>query len=211
MDIEEFERYKRIRDVSDSLKAARAFFAANKDGGELAKKIQGLSYSEQLDWEQFSVCAESPGPVKDEEMLVRQILNPVHFDIEADEVKPNLFEDVISKGASTHRSNHCSEEMILNIALDRVAVQNVNPPKTGLRTLIGYVSISALAVRNLSVDVDSLRDKRVLAVYDTANKKDSSHTDICLLQRQKQAELSVKSQLYLHAKGTLKRTDRPLS
>lgn len=193
-----------ICDVSGSFDEAKSFFAANKDGGELSKRIQGLNYREQLEWERVSVCVESPGPVKCDEFLARQIVSPVHFDLQANEVKPNLFEDVVSKGASTHRLNHSTEEEILRIARERVASQNLNPPRTGLRTLIGYVSISAAAVRGVSVDVEQLRDKRVLAVYDTANQSDPSHADVCLLQRQRQAELSVKSQLYLQAKGTLK-------
>ena len=191
--------------MSCSLESARDFFALHKDGGDLAKKIQDLPCSVQIAWEQIAVCADSPGPVVNTELLLRQIVCPVHFDFETNEVKPNLFEDAISKGASIHRLSHTTEEKIVDIAQQRVYSQNINPPKTGPRTLIGYVSIAAHAARAVRVDVEGFRERQVLAIYDTANDKDQSHADICLLRRQKQAEISVKSQLYLLAKGSLKR------
>lgn len=191
--------------VNEVIDEARAFFATNMGGGELSKHVQARPSDEQLAWERLSVSAVSPGPVINNEVLCRQIVSPVHFDADANEIRPNLFEDVIGKGASTHRRSYISDERLVEIAQDRVAQQNLNPPKTGPRTLIGYVSIEAAAVRTLRVDVEALREQQVLAVYDTGNAKDPSHADICLLRRQKQAELSVKSQLYEKAKGTLKR------
>ena len=190
-------RNVRIYDVSESLELVRSFFATNKDSGELAKRIQSRDYFDRIAWEQVSVCQESPGPVRDEEILLRQIVNPVHFDLDSDEIKPNLFEDIVSRGASTHRKQHTTDEKILDIARERVELQNKNPPRTGIRTLIGHVSLSVSVVRMMSVDVETLREKRLLAIYDTANEKDPSHADICLLHRQKQVELSVKSQLTL--------------
>lgn len=195
--------------MRERIDEARAFFAANMSSGELAKSVQARPLEEQLAWETLSACAESPGPVKAAEILCRQIVSPVHFDADANEIRPNLFEDVIGKGASTHRRSHITDQRLLEIALERVGQQNLNPPKTGPRTLIGYVFIEAAAVRTLRVDLEALREQQVLAVYDTANAKDSSHADICLLRRQKQAELSVKSQLYEKAKGTLKRIVLP--
>ncbi len=178
----------------------REFFQSNLENKEPCKLLQNLSSDKQLAWEAESASEYSPGPVSNSEELCRHVLNPVHFDLQNNTIKPSFFDDASGKGASVNRLFYTNIEQIRKAAQARVDMSNKNPPNSGLRKLIGYSSVTANEVREIFT---GMPPRRAMAVYDTAKSDDSSHADICQLVKTKVMEKSVRVQLYWLAKNRL--------
>jgi hypothetical protein len=176
----------------------REFFQENLENNERCKLLQNVSVEEQLAWETESASLYSPQPITDSEILCRHVLNPVHFDPQTNSIKPNFFEDASGKGASVNRLLYTNIEKIRKDAQARVDISNQNPPKTGLRKLIGYANVTASEVREIYT---GMPPRRAMAAYDTAKSDDPSHADICQLVKTKAMEKSVRVQLYWLAKS----------
>ena len=177
------------------------FFESVKDNLTYCKALQTHPEDVQLSWEGESASASSPSPVISDEILVRQVIDPTHYDHVSNNIAPTFFDDASSRGASCHRIKHITIEKVKEIAEARVAIVNLDPPKTGIRRAIGFTKLSALAVRN--VFPESMPNRRGSAVYDTAKSDDISHADICQLVSGKQEGKSVRAQLFMLAKERL--------
>lgn len=179
----------------------REFFESVKDDPAYCKALQKHPEDVQLLWEAETASEVSPSPVTSDEVLVRQVIDPTHYDNVANSIAPTFFDDASSRGASCHRMKHIKVETIKKMAEERVAIVNLDPPKTGIRRAIGFTKLSALEVRN--VFPESLPGRRGSAVYDTAKTDDISHADICQLLQGKQEGKSVRAQLFMLAKERL--------
>jgi len=155
----------------------------------------------QVACELESASVHSPSPVQNIEVLVRQVVDPTHFDHVTGTIKPTFFDDAANIGASCHRVQYTTETQIRQMTERRVALANQNPPKTGLRSAIGYASVSAIDVRSITTAGNPSR--RGAAIYDTAKSDDISHADICQLVSGRQEGRSVRAQLWELAKDRL--------
>lgn len=159
----------------------KSFFAKHKDEGKLSKEIQTVDAERQVAWESISCVDCSPGAVLDEEILCRQILHPVHVDKETGAVKPTVFDDVSSRGASVHRRGYISDAQMIATMNARVEASHIASPEAPKRSMVGYVPVSVQVVRSIKNPTMDGGGRRQLGVYDTAKEDDPSHADICLL------------------------------
>lgn len=180
----------------------RDFFEANKGSKELCTALQKVPLDDQLAWEGESASPHSLGPIEDDEVFCRQVVDPTHFDKVSGTIKPNFLDDASHKGASGHRLKHTTVRTLREISEARVAKANEDPPPTGLRESIGYATVTAAEVR--CVFTEPLL-RRALGIYDTGREDDRSHADICQLVSGKQQGKSIRAQLFKIAKDRLVR------
>lgn len=118
--------------------------------------------------EEGSVSPYSPGPVADEEVLVRAIFNRIYVDSEG-ALKPTYFQAVIRdftvRGLSVNRREYVTEDDFL----DRLRGHASN--KHGY---LGFIAAKCGDLRSLFSE-----GRRLLCVYDTATEIDCSHADVC--------------------------------
>lgn len=180
----------------------RDFFDSVKDELKPCKVLQGHPEETQVAWEHESASVYSPCPVKDVEMLARQVVDPTHYDTVTGTIKPTFFDDASGIGASCHRVEYTDLDQVREFTMQRVTQINQNPPSTGPRTAIGYTPIFATEVRSIMV-TNGDQSRRGAAVYDTAKSDDNSHADICQLVSGSQEGRSVRAQLFMLAADRL--------
>ena len=110
----------------------------------------------------------SPGPVRDEEILPREIFNPQHIKEVLLERAVSL-EDLRSKGFSVHRKKYVTEKFIRARIDERLVI----PRKEAPWEAEGVAMIETSKVRQVCVD-----DKRAFVVIDTANEDNQGHASI---------------------------------
>lgn len=157
------------------------FFESIKDrSGEKCKLLWNHPHETLLSWEDETASPHSPGPVANDEILIRHWVNPVHIDPDTGKLKPTAFGDLSNKGLSVNRLSFIELREIQEAAQRRVASYNEANPEKPQRSLVSYNSYMAGQVRAI---LDQGR-YRALAVYDTANAQDYSHADVCVIDKQ---------------------------
>jgi len=129
-----------------------------------------------LELEKQKVVEISPGIVKDEEKIARQIFSPIHYDEELDEIVAAAFHDVKDKGLSVNRLNHASEEDVHHAGLAKAEKDRISKPN---RKYIGFCQTDVEEVRLISEG-----DIRIFAVYDSALPEAIHHADICQIMHE---------------------------
>ena len=168
------------------------FFSQNSNNKDKCKLLYQIPQDKLLAWELESASEYSPGPVKNEEFLYRQILSPVHYDEEAKAFKPTAFDDASNKGMSVNRLEYTSIEHINQMANDRVEQHNQSYPEKP-RSFPGTVRFVCDDIRKITVHPDgSVAPVRGCVVYDTAYEHDQSHADICEIAKTKAYARSVR-------------------
>lgn len=181
---------------------------------EISKVLQGVEPPTQLHWESTSVHPElSPGPVHDDEVLCRPMINPVHYDTATGMLKPTAFDDCSSIGLSVDRLAHVTTERSLQKARARVTEYNARPDKKLERSLVGHTVLSVAAVRSVVAlqqlqRQSELETRRALGVYDTSLDGEPEHADVLQLVPGKQAGRSARRDLFeLGNRGFIKLED----
>jgi hypothetical protein len=167
----------------------RDFFAINAITGDVAKALQ--KQPSPIAWERMSASDHSPGPVSDGEVVYRQILHPIHIDIQTRKLKPAAFADAADKGMSVERVAHKSLDDIRQSGRDRAAAQRKDP-KYADRRLFAVAELHSIDIRSIVVD----GGKRALAVYDTAECNNAAHADVYQVIPGRQSFRSARSQLF---------------
>lgn len=178
----------------------REFFRRHALGHALSRELQQIDEQTQLAWEAETASEYSPCPVGNQEQLARQVLDPAFFDADTGEVKPTLFDDASSRGASINRRQYLTDQQLHAKGNDRVLqalARNTHPKR-----YIGFVSLAAQDVRRIMAVLNGMQS-RAFGVYDTAEASDPSHADICQLLADRAVGRSVRSQLFQLAKGAL--------
>lgn len=165
------------------------FFAINATNNDVATVLQ--KQASPIAWEQMSASDHSPGPVCDGEIVYRQILHPIHIDVETKKLKPTAFADAADKGMSVERVAHKSLDDIQQSGRDRAAAQRKNP-KNSERRLFAVAELHSIDIRAIVVD----GGKRALAVYDTAECDNPAHADVYQIIPGRQSFRSARSQLF---------------
>lgn len=171
--------------------SALQFFEKHAAAEDRMKALQGLHERVQLAWECEKVSRYSPGPVQNDEMLVRTFDQPTHY--RDGKILPAAFTDIASRGLSCNRLNYTTVDESLTRSSHRVAAANVRSGSD--RRTIAYATYSVDYLRDLTC-YEGAQCRRALAVYDTAYEVDPSHADICLLVSDKQVERRLRSSLF---------------
>lgn len=141
----------------------------------ISKKLAN-NQEKALEWEQIKTSKYSPGVVGNEEIIVRQIFSPIHFDEDTGDVKTAAFEDASNKGLSVNRLAHASSEEIHHLGEEKASTDR----KLGKseRLYLGFVETD---VENVRSDLED--NSRVFTVYDTALKETIHHGDVCIIKQ----------------------------
>lgn len=114
----------------------------------------------------------SPGVVKDIEIIVRFVTSPMFFNSRTRKLKANFFSHVTSAGCSIQRNS-----IALDAELSDLICKSLSRDSDSL--WIGVLSAQCNNLREIKIEnVPSLS----LCVYDTANKENPAHGEICATQ-----------------------------
>lgn len=167
----------------------RDFFEQHAQTSDKAGALQQSGTA--VKWEALSASCHSPGPVTDEEALLRLVISPIHLDVVNKTIRPSLLSDVKDKGGSVHRLKHITREAA--IGAGQAWQDQKNATGATQRTVHGTVTLPADDVRRLKVGTGH----RAFCVFDTAKPDDPSHADIFLVATCGEKELrSARLQLY---------------
>jgi hypothetical protein len=168
----------------------KEFFENNRDNREKCKLLQSMP-EVALAWEAFCSASDlSSGRVGDNEMLYRQIYQPIHFDTETRKLKPTAFDDVANKGLSVNRALLESRQAVEKKARAKAERDRLRRPD---RFFYGLASIVCKDMRCI---LSSTTQKQAFCIFDTALQDDLSHADVCQIISGKQEARSVRSKLY---------------
>lgn len=128
-----------------------------------------------LDERRSATPGISPGVVRDDEYLLRELYFPQHTeDKEGHRLTPRAIpvRELIETGCSVHRQSYASAEQVRETIAERLA-----RPRTGEPWLsLGVAKLKTEDVRNLRLDPDS--HEQLLVVIDTATVEMSWHASI---------------------------------
>ncbi|WP_204313619.1 hypothetical protein [Stenotrophomonas maltophilia] len=144
------------------------FFESHLNDGEKVKALVKDGRGDE--WLAAGLCASafSPGVVTSDEVIVRQVHSPLHWDPETQVVKPGFYDDLTNKGLSVNRVDHVEE-------LDALTEESEARARSSNREAIGFVKFPASAAQEISKMVDG----GSVGVFDTALQNDRSHADVC--------------------------------
>lgn len=135
--------------------------------------------------ERATVSDFSPGPVRNDEILIRTLYSSIHINNQTHEVDPAAFSDVLKRGLSVDRKSYISQRK-LEIKAQKKIEQDLEAGKTR-RAFLGVTVANCSDIRSL-LERDT---NRSFCVYDTATEDNCAHADIC--------------QAFVHLPGTEKR------
>lgn len=157
------------------------FFQRQRDPKDLGPELRSLAHETVLPWEQLSASEQSPSPVQNDELLYRQMLDPVHWNSQKHEFTPGAFTDVDTIGMSVNRIEFTTLKDLANQALERVVKHKQTYPERPPRTFLGFAVLRCLEIREKTLQTEHGELLRLFGVFDTASLEDKSHADICRL------------------------------
>ncbi|RZF24628.1 hypothetical protein EVC45_37930 [Paraburkholderia sp. UYCP14C] len=171
--------------------ACSDFFAEHAEDNQKVKALQKIP--EALAWEGETASDHSPGVVKNEELIVRQVMHPNFFDDEKQKIKPIWFDDVTNRGFSSDRLAYTTVEEVIARAKARADERNAKP-ENAEKPPVTVHSLGKLPVSRIREVICD--DARAFGVYDTARADNISHTDVCQLANGTQKARSIRYELY---------------
>ncbi|HZZ05902.1 hypothetical protein [Paraburkholderia sp.] len=171
--------------------ACREFFAEHAEDKQKVKALQKVA--DALAWEEEIASEHSPGTVKNEELIVRQVTHPNFYDDALQKIKPIWFDDVTNRGFSSDRLAYTSVEAVVERAKARADERNAKP-ENAEKTPVTVLSLGKLPVSRIrEVTCD---DNRAFGVYDTALADNIAHADVCQLAHGTQEARRIRYELY---------------
>jgi hypothetical protein len=179
------------------------------EGKELVAALQSLATDdERAAWERRSVSCHSPGPVHDDETIVRVLDQPLHVGSD-DILKPSAFTDVESLGMSVQRLAHCTLSEALEHSRTRTTAQRSRRVAAGLvddgRKPVAILKLNVRDLRELHTSND--KPRRAVGVYDSARAGpavESAHADVAAFGKGAAAR-RARAWLYEYAKSALEK------
>lgn len=114
----------------------------------------------------------SPGTISMSERLARFVFSPMHVDRKTGNIKPSIFSHVHTKGCSIQRDSVAQpDEIDAFITKFLSAADN--------RIWVGVLLGQCKSVRNIKA---AESDQRAVCVYDTAEKSNPAHGELCQTQ-----------------------------
>lgn len=178
------------------------FFDTHTHDVQKCVSLQKHSIETLISWEAQSASKFSPSVVGDDEILARQIMSPLHFDVETNKFTAAAFSDVKDKGGSVNRLAHTSEADV-NEAL-AARVEKKNEYSANRTEAWGVLHLNCGDIRSLVTTMDSDVPLRGFGVYDTALENDVSHADICQMLPEGGRARSLRKELLNLANRTLR-------
>lgn len=154
------------------------------EGKALVVALQGFSSDdERAAWERRSVSCHSPGPVHDDETVVRVLDQPLH--VGSDHMlKPSAFTDLESLGMSVQRLAHCTLSEVLEHNRTRTTAHRDRRAAEGMlddgRQPVAMLKLMVRDLRELHTLHDKL-PRRAVGVYDSAREGpavEAAHADV---------------------------------
>jgi hypothetical protein len=163
------------------LNPCQEFFQRQRDPKELGPELRSLAHETILPWELQSASEQSPSSIQNDELLYRQMLDPVHWNSQKHEFTPGAFTDVDSIGMSVNRIKFTTLEDLACRALERVVKHKQIYPERPPRTFLGFTVLRCFEIREQMLQTENGELLRLFGVFDTASLEDKSHADICRL------------------------------
>ena len=138
-----------------------------QDDPQRADKLSAVSPT--CGCEKFRTSQYSPGVVSNDEMLTRFVFSPVHVSKKNGGVLPALFNQVHTSGCSVQRDSIANNSEITTFVSTFLGAGQD-------RVWMGVVSAACQAVRNIKIED---KGERVLCVFDTAEKGNPAHGEVC--------------------------------
>ena len=116
----------------------------------------------------------SPGIVQDEELILREIIYPIHSDdLQGDSIHARAItlDEFRTTGFSTHKVRHTNQEQVTSAINERLAKAS---PGTEARVLIGVSGLSVAEIRSIRLD----SHKQVFVVIDSATDAMPWHASV---------------------------------
>lgn len=184
------------------------------EGKALVAALQGLATdAERAKWERCSVSRHSPGPVHDDEIVVRVLDQPLHVGSN-DMLKPSAFTDLESLGMSVQRLAHCTVGEVVEHGRARTKAYRDRHAAEGLaddgRQPVALLKLKVCDLRELH----TLHDKpprRAVGVYDSAREEfavEAAHADVAAFGKGAAAR-RARAWLHEYAKTALEKIGPP--
>lgn len=143
------------------------FFEANRNNKDKVKALVATKCGDT--WADAKLVASpySPGPIHDDEEIVRQVHSPLHWDEARQEVKPGFYDDLSNKGLSLNRLSYATAEELAQASRERAGARG--------REAMGFVRCTAGQMVGVMRSVNGASG----AIFDTADEQDVSHADAC--------------------------------
>lgn len=150
--------------------ACRAIFNSAMSGSSLQDEVYETFSNGEC--EQCSVSEHSPGPVENDEILTKLIVDPIHFDNGI--VSPAAFTDAYTLDLSLFRENYAGDAE-LQLAINQIKATGQKKDPIQKRQIVAVMHASAAAVRQLQLEEPN---ERMCLVYDTAEADKPAHASI---------------------------------
>lgn len=119
----------------------------------------------------------SKSPIDGEECVARFVFSPMHINTKTGQIKPSIISHVFNRGCSIQRDTIAPDDEI-NRFISKFLSQEPSK-RTWNKVLVGKCS----DLRNILID-----SKRALCLYDTAEKDNPAHGEICLSREISEAD-----------------------
>lgn len=160
------------------------FFETHHDNKQKVKELVDDGRGEEWLAEGLRASSHSPGIVSEQEIVVRQVHSPLHWDPVAKVVKLGFYDDLTNKGLSVNRLIHADVEVLSNDSADRAQSSN--------REAIGFVKFPASTAGEVTAAVSD----GAVGVFDTALEKDKSHADVCQIKGDRAAGRALRQRMF---------------
>lgn len=150
-----------------SMNPCMAFFEANRDNRDKVKSLIECGLGNDWFAAGLSASPHSPSPISLQEVIVRQVHTPLHWDSENAEVKLGFYDDLTRAGLSVNRLSHALSSDLSDNSEQRAEERG--------RSALGFIITDVEHVCAL-LTADGQPSG---AVFDTANEDDISHADVC--------------------------------
>ncbi len=169
--------------------ACKDFFTQHMGDTQKVKALQKIP--EALAWEGETASDHSPGPVANDESIVRQVTHPNFVDAE-NKIKPIWFDDVTNKGFSSDRLTLTTIDEVVERAQRRADERNAKPENAEKQVTVHSLGkLSVEQIRRVRCD-----NTQAFGVYDTGLPDNRAHADVCQLVHSTQAARSVRYELF---------------
>lgn len=180
--------------MTSSANPCQAFFEKNAQTEN--KSAELVKSGVAIGLEALSASPHSPGPVENEEHVLRLVVNPIHINLEDGSLKPTLMSDVKLRGASVQRLAYIFRDTVIDMGRQNAERKNAGAGNTGQeRSVYGTVELSVKDIREVVI---ATKD-RAFGVFDTAKQLDPSHADVFLIVSDGQGARSARLQLMVLA------------
>ncbi len=151
----------------------RAFFSNAANHENICEKLRASSL-QCAQCEETSVSPHSPGAIRNDEALARQIFSPHQINPDTGEPNAAAFTDAEKIGMSVDRLPVCGILSVHRRGSEKQAADRERKTRTDIDYL-GFIASTCGAIRSLLDE----KGERQFVVLDTATTANTAHADVC--------------------------------